>query len=332
MQVRSKRLIRIVGIVAASIVGLLLLGVVLDQLTASPQVCGSCHEMAPAVDAWRESAHAQVGCPECHEKPRPWYQLPQRLASRSAMLGADYALHFSKRAGLDASRESSETTVSVPDSTCLECHDESRQVTNRLGTLIDHREHAKRNGSCVSCHLWTAHPPPGEEKPLLMMKQCFACHGRTPGAKAPGDCDVCHSPSFSLRPESHRTAKWKRQHGEAALAKKQPCQICHDQEYCDSCHGLEMPHPAGWEKGSPPDHSRNAKLNRTTCTNCHTEKPDFCSMCHHKGWKPATGPWVEQHPELVEQRGAAYCFDCHGPDYCVKCHTKQVTGADEAEE
>ena len=49
------------------------------------------------------------------------------------------------------------------------------------------------------------------------MMQCFTCHGRTPGAKAPGNCELCHPASFTMRPASHKPTKtWLSTHGRAA--------------------------------------------------------------------------------------------------------------------
>ena len=322
MNVRSNRFFRITLIVAGSVVAVVTLGLLLTRVTASPFVCGSCHEMAPALASWKASGHTQVRCPQCHEKSRPWYQFPQTLAARSVMLTRDARSHWSGRATAALNR-STETTPTIPDTTCLKCHDPSRKVTVRFGTLINHPEHTKRNKSCASCHLWTAHPAPGAERPMLLMERCFACHGRTAAAKAPGTCDVCHPASFNLRPASHKPASaWRTRHGKVALAKGQPCAICHDTAFCRGCHGLEMPHPAEWGKGKPPLHSTVAKLNRKTCTRCHADRPNLCTMCHHKGWDPNKGPWLTQHPSMVADKGAAFCMGCHDPVFCFTCHLR----------
>jgi RecJ-like exonuclease len=154
------------------------------------------------------------------------------------------------------------------------------------------------------------------------MQQCFNCHGRTPGAKAPGTCDVCHPKGFSLRPVSHAPASWETGHGKAALNKQQPCEMCHEKKFCADCHGLEMPHQADWAKGTPNKHSVAAAKDRQVCAKCHTEKPDLCGMCHHKGWEPTKGPWVKEHPDMVRKRGADFCMQCHEATYCFDCHVR----------
>jgi hypothetical protein len=302
------------------LVALVLLTLIADRVTSSPQLCGSCHEMAPKVATWRSGAHNKVGCPACHETQRPWYLMPVTLAHRAAALQRDYAAHGSYTA-TDIPSSSRNTTSTIPDSACLRCHDLSRSVTMRFGTLIDHPEHAKRNGSCVSCHKATAHPVPDAERPMVLMAQCFTCHGREAGAKAPGTCKTCHPPTFNMRPESHRPPSWKTQHGKAALADRQPCEMCHEPQFCRDCHGLEMPHPGDWAKGKT-GHAVVGRRNRQVCTQCHTEQPDFCSMCHHKSYGPSENrPWIDQHPTMVKKRGAAFCMDCHGAVFCFNCHT-----------
>jgi cytochrome c-type protein NapC len=313
---RAFRLARIVGFILVGIIGL---GLLLTKVSASADVCGLCHEMAPAVAAWKTSSHTKVACPSCHEKPRPWYAFPQTLAVRSAMLTRDISLTLAKDP-----KPSKVETPTVPDSTCERCHNPARQITIRFGTLIKHTEHAKRNKSCLSCHYWTGHPKPGAEKPMLMMEQCFTCHGRTPGSKAPGTCDVCHPKSFSLSPTSHARKTWSTTHGSWSLTQRQPCAMCHERSFCDACHGVDMPHPPTWGKGDPPLHAAAGQKDATVCARCHPAKPDLCSMCHHEGWEPQKGPWVSQHPKMVAKRGASFCIECHTPTYCYDCHSKNV--------
>lgn len=307
--------------IALAIVGIsvVALGLGLVKVTESPALCAACHEMEPKVEAWRTSGHTKVGCPACHEQQRPWHQFPATLARRSGMLARDLRAHFSDT--IKATPASTRERAVVSDSKCLGCHDLSRRISMRYGTLIDHAEHAKRNGSCVSCHLWTAHPDPEAEKPLLMMERCFTCHGTSPKAKAPGTCGTCHPASFSLSPQSHNSDGWRSEHGKAALTKRQPCSMCHEKDFCTSCHGLEMPHPQGWAKGKTGHAPVVAKVGRQACVQCHRESPDFCTMCHHEGYEPQRGPWIDQHPRSVSRRGASFCMDCHTPLYCVTCHT-----------
>ena len=307
-------------IVAAALVGLVLITTGFAYGAASPAVCATCHEMEPHVEAWRVSGHSKVGCVSCHETPREWYQFPQTLGSRAALLARDVGLHLTSN-GEPTSAPHEEMSSDIPDSTCLGCHVSEREITMRYGTLIDHEEHAKRNDSCVSCHRWTGHPDPEVERPLLMMSQCFECHGRTAEAEAPGTCDICHPAEFALTPASHDLeSEWTTGHGTAATEETQDCAMCHDEAVCTSCHGLAMPHPAAWNDGDS-THGAASESDPEVCVQCHPQVDEFCVGCHHEGFDPAEGPWIDLHQFAAGEQGTASCLECHEPTHCVSCHT-----------
>ena len=318
------KVVRAIWITAVAWVAIVLLGTGALYFSGAAPICNLCHEMQPSVATWKTSAHAKIGCPACHETPRPVYRFPEALASRAEAMQRDMKAHFAHIASGNTTA-SIETTVTIPDATCLQCHELPRTVTPRSDLLIQHTKHAERNKSCVSCHLWTAHPVPEAERPILLMGQCFKCHGRQPGAKAPGTCSTCHSAAFNGRPESHKASTWKATHGKAALTGKQPCTMCHEPSFCRNCHGLDMPHPADWVKGKP-GHSTLGAQNRQICAKCHTQKPDLCSMCHHQDFAPTAGEWVKQHPAMVDKRGASFCLQCHDSLFCTDCHVTRGVG------
>lgn len=281
-------------------------------------LCGACHEMAPSVAAWRQSPHARVGCYSCHESPGPWYLGPQRLLSRTSMLVRDASWHLSGRRS-DAA--STAAVAVVTKDTCRRCHDPSRLPTSRDRVIIDHREHARRNDSCLSCHQNTAHPDQLGDSPLSMMSLCFECHGMSRTAAAPGRCGLCHPPGFDLQPETHETRTWSRLHGKRALSDRRACSMCHKARFCGDCHGIEMPHPRGWV-GEDSTHGITATRDRRVCAKCHGEKSDSCSSCHHGSIDLHKGPWIQQHYAVVGQSGPLPCMKCHpGLLYCNRCHT-----------
>lgn len=317
--------VRAIWVIAGAYLLLLALGAGLATWTASPSTCASCHEIAPAVASWKTSAHAQVGCPQCHEPVRTWVRFPETFVWRAQMLQRDVTAH---RANPNASSlpTSVATLRPIPDENCLQCHDLSREVTLPSGLTMDHAKHVKRNKSCVSCHRSTAHPVPDTEKPLALMEQCFTCHGTGVGAKAPGACTECHPKGFTWRPASHRPEyAWLGNHGKAAKANRQPCMMCHEPTFCSNCHGLPMPHPPNWAKGNPPVHAAFAKTNTKVCVQCHGPEPNLCSMCHHQGFDPAKGPWASNHAATVSERGPVFCMSCHDSVFCSGCHGKTGT-------
>jgi nitrate/TMAO reductase-like tetraheme cytochrome c subunit len=319
---RSPRPVNRWVIVAVAVVlGVIALAVAIDLATASPRLCGSCHEMAPRTEAWTRSAHAEVACVKCHQKPTKWYAVPQRLVGRGQLLARDVAAHVSGDYA-DPVDQRVPGNAPVQDEVCLQCHDVNRKATSGFRITLDHAKHAKLNGSCVSCHVRTAHPIETRGNAISLMSQCFTCHGTPEKPKASAECGVCHPADYELLPKSHTAPTWKkREHGKVAKADPKQCEMCHTKAFCNDCHGVQMPHPKGWAKGAT-GHAATAQLNRATCARCHGERLDMCTMCHHKAYDPSKGTWLKQHFIDADQRGVAQCLDCHSPLFCVRCHVQ----------
>ncbi|MDO9108844.1 MAG: NapC/NirT family cytochrome c [Coriobacteriia bacterium] len=306
---------------AMVLLGVLVVGYALQAASSSPALCLSCHEMQLRGHEWEQSAHTQVTCVDCHTKPRPWYATPLRLVDRAALIVRDVSSHLAGGYDVSIDRSSAKTSP-ITDAVCLQCHDPNRKATSGFRILIDHVEHAKLNGSCVSCHVRTAHPVETRGQALTFMGQCFTCHGTLEQPDASGDCGVCHPADYEPVPPTHENTKWAKKHGEIAVSDFGLCEMCHKQPFCTDCHGVAMPHPAGWAEGAT-GHSLVAKTNRAVCERCHGKSLDMCTMCHHQGYTPTKGTWVKQHFEQVRKRGAAYCMDrCHSPLFCIRCHAQ----------
>jgi hypothetical protein len=313
------RVILGVAIVAA----LVLLAIAFDAGVSLPAVCDACHEMRPWVAGWRVSPHAKVGCSSCHGTPRPWYGAPVSAFERWGMLGRDLSAHVAGRS--QEATNGADVAPTIPDSTCLQCHDAARVGTSRFGVQIKHAEHAARNKSCVSCHRWTAHPPANSDRDVLMMQQCFSCHSLSKGAKASGECGVCHLKGLDLRPASHKIGDWLTRHGPIAKVDHKPCALCHREDFCRGCHGLEMPHAPDWARVQS-SHAAVARKDHRVCARCHSGTDDVCAKCHRKGYDhhrtydPNKGPWVAQHSAGATRTGAPICYECHEAAFCVPCH------------
>jgi hypothetical protein len=317
---RPRRLRTWALVVLAVLAGATALAVAADIVTTSPTLCASCHEMTKRAGSWSQSPHSGIACVTCHQPPRPVLALPWRMADRLRLLGRDVAKHMAGgyRDPVDG-RVSG--TAPMSDAVCLQCHDPNRKATSGFRIVIDHVAHAKRNGSCVSCHVRTAHPVETRGVAMSLMAACFTCHGTAATAKAPGRCDLCHPSGYELLPGSHQASGWQRAHGAVARADLRQCEMCHVKSTCDGCHGLELPHPMGWSKGKP-GHGDVAKQDSALCGRCHGGQPGMCTMCHHEAYDPAKGTWAKQHSAEVEKRGAGFCIDCHSAMDCVRCHTK----------
>ena len=103
------------------------------------------------------------------------------------------------------------------------------------------------------------------------------------------------------------------------------CETCHARQFCTDCHGLPMPHPAGFQE----NHGDAGRETPEVCANCHAKGgasmsgTEFCNSCHHPEGDP-TKPWISQHFLIVADTGANACFDCHNPTYCAECHVKGI--------
>ncbi len=220
-------------------------------------------------------------------------------------------------------------TLAAADSSfvaCTSCHKDLDKVFREgrvPGLLYTHEKHfAKGVSDCAMCHPPNTHEPDKVNKPT--MSRCFMCHGLTETAIAPGRCQLCHPPGFPSKPASHQAANWVRPaHGKTALEDPFQCRTCHEEKFCNSCHGgLAMPHPEGWKE--LPHARAFFDAGADACSRCHArggKAQDFCDTCHHPQG-PKDVAWRAFHPNVVKSEGAKKCFSCHDPVTCATCHVR----------
>lgn len=104
------------------------------------------------------------------------------------------------------------------------------------------------------------------------------------------------------------------------------CYTCHIRaEFCDACHGTEVPHAADFIETHGEKFTRGKDA--ISCGKCHnkTGKVAYddltCTLCHHPNWD-GEGVWRTRHPDTVQVSGADACFECHLPTYCSSCHVR----------
>ncbi len=230
------------------------------------------------------------------------------------------------------------------DIQCTACHNRTAHVEDFDLTLTDPNTgepNQKHDDfmlmtACFRCHTLTEDSPSG--------------------IWAPGACEACHTPGFELMPDNHRVEGFYELFGESSghaemareeyerageaftewqahvgdltdydlpvvpVAAVNYCSTCHvEREFCDGCHGIEMPHPAGFAEA----HGDDGRARPEVCETCHAtaEGVDFCNACHHPQGDP-TRDWIPQHMGAVRESGAQACFDCHAPTYCAECHVR----------
>jgi hypothetical protein len=63
--------------------------------------------------------------------------------------------------------------------------------------------------------------------------------------------------------------------------KQADCLVCHQTSSCFSCHGIAMPHPAGFVKAH---RQQVARLGEKVCYRCH--EAASCPSCHQRHIHP----------------------------------------------
>ena len=238
-----------------------------------------------------------------------------------------------------ANAGSAQPASALSFSDCRGCHRDIDLIFEQgralKGIQFTHAKHfAKATSDCASCHVAQPHLINATVRPDHL--RCFSCHGAGTGGVtragpqlASGECSTCHVPGTIPKPASHKTSTWLQpDHGKAALdsASAPTCLTCHTHSSCTTCHGLEMPHPVGFE-GAAHGKVPTGK-NYALCAKCHggnaTAVKAFCEGCHHPG-KPAATSMVTAHTSIVGSQGATTCYRCHdAASFCTKCHGVQM--------
>ena len=142
--------------------------------TSTPDFCASCHEIKPAVIAWRSSTHTNnasgvvVDCMDCH-LPAPQNTINFFFA-KSYHGVKDVVIHF---LGGEYDREKARNNAyaAFENSECQKCHRNLLNMPYKRGAMLAHRSVLyARPGyekKCVDCHYDLVH----SEKGLVMYRQ-----------------------------------------------------------------------------------------------------------------------------------------------------------------
>ena len=142
--------------------------------TSTPDFCGSCHEIKPAVVAWRSSTHANnaagvvVDCMDCH-LPAPQDTFDFFFAKTYHGI-KDVAIHFFK-GEYDREKARSNALAAFDNRECQKCHRNLLNMPYKRGAMLAHRSVLyARPGyekKCVDCHYDLVH----SERGLVMFRQ-----------------------------------------------------------------------------------------------------------------------------------------------------------------
>lgn len=142
--------------------------------TSTPQFCASCHEIKPAVVAWRSSTHTNnasgvvVDCMDCHlPAPQDTFDF---FFAKSYHGIKDVVAHFLM--GEYDREKARETAYEAFDNReCEKCHRNLLHMPTRRGAMLAHRSVVyARPGyekKCIDCHYDLVH----SERGLVMFRQ-----------------------------------------------------------------------------------------------------------------------------------------------------------------
>lgn len=286
--------------------------------TSTTWFCSLCHIHKAAVQQYKKSTHAKVNCEQCHSRPGPFFFLTAKMEALQQpvhQLMGDFeepivagVMNQSCRRCHDKDILSGPVVVDgitvehahlvAAGYKCIRCHSTvahgdavpsgSRTYPTMDQCLVCHNNKYKAaDGTVASARCGLCHAAPGySAKPANhdatwiethgsegILSTCSACHVRADA------CSKCH---HSV--EMPHADKWLEQHGSTAQELgERACKQCHDTpQYCDGCHVVKVPHPAGWIGRHDVQAARHAQ----SCLNCHDT--DNCQACHraHGSGKP----------------------------------------------
>jgi cytochrome c-type protein NapC/trimethylamine-N-oxide reductase cytochrome c-type subunit TorC len=142
--------------------------------TSTPEFCGSCHEIKPAVRAWRESTHVNnaagvmVDCMDCH-LPAPQNTFDFFFAKTYHGI-KDVAIHFLTEE-YDRERARENAYAAFDNNQCQKCHRNLLNMPNSRGAMLAHRSviyaRAGYEKKCIDCHYDLVH----NDKIAVMYRQ-----------------------------------------------------------------------------------------------------------------------------------------------------------------
>jgi len=141
--------------------------------TSTPEFCGSCHEIRPAVEAWAGSTHTnnQVGvvvdCMDCH-LPAPQNTFDFFFAKTYHGM-KDVAIHFLS-GEYDRERARANAYAAFENDQCQKCHRNLLYMPHSRGAMLAHRTvlYARKGyeKKCIDCHYDLVHG----DKELIMFR------------------------------------------------------------------------------------------------------------------------------------------------------------------
>lgn len=142
--------------------------------TSTPDFCASCHEIKPAVVAWRSSTHTNnasgvvADCMDCHlPAPQNTFEF---FFSKTYHGMKDVVLHFFIEK-YDGEKAREAAYADFNNDRCQKCHRNLLNMPYQRGAMLAHRSVLyARPGyekKCIDCHYGLVH----SERGLMMFRQ-----------------------------------------------------------------------------------------------------------------------------------------------------------------
>jgi nitrate/TMAO reductase-like tetraheme cytochrome c subunit len=295
--------------------------------TNQPIFCTSCHEMSLHYATWRQSAHRDVGCEDCHVVPGMLNMFKSKI--NALRLVKEHAAGDVRATAIQGH---------VRDANCKRCHPQTHDLITYHDLKITHKAHWEMGVSCTYCHDRVVHGPKwlytgvGKSERVNTdvtaykftptMEGCYRCHD---GKKAPNTCSTCHVTLGERKPSAFNPAWVEAHRNEVSRHGEEDCQRCHVNTFCQACHRAANPHPGDWVQHHPEQARKDAK----GCYSCHLapaeEKPPdvknmaFCRACHGLRQEHEQLNWQQIHGRESLADPAA-CQRCHTQSWCSDCH------------
>lgn len=264
---RHQRITRGATLVVAVVGALALVGVLKtfrDYVQTNPRFCGSCHEVAPEIAIWTESAHRGIRCQRCHHNEPADGLRVLKVYLAGGSIGPEHApIRVESCTGCHRSHDERWPSIvasvghrihvdraRVPCTTChgRQMHFDRPARVSCLGCHADRGEGATHEKvHCLACHDFIS----GGEVIRPTRGDCLGCHANRDApirvsATAPMQlaCYACHRPHAGggLVPcaECHRRRELAGMHDRPG---HQACETCHEahewvttRQHCFRCH------------------------------------------------------------------------------------------------
>jgi nitrate/TMAO reductase-like tetraheme cytochrome c subunit len=322
----------VIGLIG--VIAIIASGYGVNSYTNSPSFCSSCHEMAPEYTTYKQSAHNQISCVQCHDKPG----FSNIIDNKKNLIKAIKS-HYS-----DIPKQILQTNVQIVSSeNCLKCHSKNRLVTATGDLKVNHPGHIKEGIPCITCHEGVAHAKIAARRlntskdrdkwTKLNVKKltnelytkpnmgtCIDCHDKVNNGEMPWKDTAYSMPPTpqeeATTEENIVTQNKKTQELILQAIGKQSAGAKISME-CTTCHKIVKVPELHKSNDWPVNHGKTATKELEKCLNCHQDakwikkvpKEDIMTLLQTGKQKVKYTPNYEQVKE--QSRSNKFCSTCH---------------------